>query len=458
MSLSVAEQLKSAREHRAGIRKAVEDLTKKMSSPEWSEDTDAPALAAEQRNWQAANSKVELLEVSLQALASPAHSDESLTPAPSFSIHSGAKDTEREARSRFRFVKAIGEQVKGKLSGLEKEMHQEGIREARSSQVPDIPDEYGPGFMVPSFLSHDRLTTERRDMVVGTATAGGNLVATNLGGLIPFLDPSIWVRALGAQYLSGLVGNLDLPRRTARATGAWAAEVDALTQSDPTFDKISLTPKRVGTYIESSVQLFVQSSESVDNLIREDLRQCISEAIEYAALNGSGSSNQPRGILNTTGIGSVVGGTDGAAPDWDDIVDLETALTVAKAARGSLAYYTTPGVAGKLKKTPRDPAGADYIWQGPAANGLGVLNGYAAVSGTLMPSTLDKGSSQDICHAIIFGNWNELIIAQWAGLYVVANPYTLDTNSEVRVSVTGWYDVAVRHPASFSAMKDALIS
>lgn len=454
---STAEKLKAAREQRAVHRKKVEELTDKMGTADWIDETDAPALAAEQRNWRLFDDQVKSFEELLDTEKRDMGDDGITTTV----ITAPNKDNPDGVKKRYSFFRAI-RQANGKKDGLELEMHQEAIREARAAQVDDIPDEHGPGFMVPLFLSHDPYTEkrvrERRDMLVGTATAGGHTVATDLGELIPFLDPMMNIRALGARYLTGLVGNLDLPRRTARATGGWASEIAAFSQSDPTFDKIEMRPKRVGTYIESSVQLFNQSSVDVENLIRDDLQQCVAETVEIAAINGSGLSNQPTGILNTVGIGAVVGGTNGLEPDWTHIVDLETALTAAKAAKGRLGYYTTPGIAGKLKKTPRDPGGGSYIWEGPAASGFGVLNGYAALTGTLMPSTLTKGSSSGVCHAIVFGNWQDLIIGQWAGLYITVNPFTLDTQSEVRVTVAGWFDVAVRHAASFAAMQDALIS
>lgn len=466
---STAEKLKLARERRAAFREKVEALTDKMGEPDWNDAVDAPLLAAEQRSWSQSNDQVISLEQLLDTEKRDLGDQSGETPAITANfIPTRTADTEAGVRKQFSFFRGIRGAMKGKLDGLELEMHKEGILEARKAKVDDVPDESGNGFMVPTFISHDPYTEkrrleldsvrERRDMVVGTTTAGGHLVSTDLGGLIPFLDPAMRIRDLGARYLTGLVGNLDLPRRTARATGGWATEVAALSQSDPTFDKISMTPKRVGTYIESSIQLFNQSSVDVENLIREDLQQCVAETVETAALNGSGSGGQPTGLLNTSGIGDVAGGTNGLAPTWSHIVDLETDLTQAKAAKGRLGYYTTPGVAGKLKKTTRDGMSGYFIWEGPAANGFGVLNGYSSVTGTLMPSTLTKGTSSGVCHAIVFGNWQEMIIGQWAGLYIVVNPYTLDTNSEVRVTVSGWFDVAIRHAASFSAMQDALVS
>ena len=226
---STAEKLKAAREQRAASRQKVEALTDKMGTDQWSDDTDGPALATEQRNWTRFDEQCSAFEALLDTEKRDlGHNVSDSSPITANYLPNAGKDNEEGAKKRYSFFRAI-RMANGKKDGLELEMHQEGIREARSAKVDDIPDEHAPGFMVPLFLSHDPLTErrrmeraldrERRDMLVGTATAGGHTVATNLGELIPFLDPMMQIRLLGARYLTGLVGNLDLPRRTARATG-----------------------------------------------------------------------------------------------------------------------------------------------------------------------------------------------------------------------------------------------
>ena len=51
-------------------------------------------------------------------------------------------------------------------------------------------------------------------------------------------------------------------------------------------------------------------------------------------INGSGASGEPKGILNLDGIGSVVGGENGAVLDWKKVVGLETAVAVENADLG----------------------------------------------------------------------------------------------------------------------------
>jgi hypothetical protein len=110
-----------------------------------------------------------------------------------------------------------------------------------------------------------------------------------------------------------------------------------------------------------------------------------------------------------------------------------------------------------MKQTKRDVAGNNFIWEGPAAP-IGEMNGYKAGTSTLVPSTLTKGTASGICHAIIFGNWSELIIAMWGGIELIYNPYSLDTTGSVRFTAHLYTDVGVRRVQSFAAMQDALLS
>ena len=71
-------------------------------------------------------------------------------------------------------------------------------------------------------------------------------------------------------------------------------------------------------------------------------------------------------------------------------------------------------------------------------------------------STLDKGNSSGVCSAILFGNWDDLIVAMWGGLDITVNPYIKDTEGLVRITANAFYDTAIRRAESFAAMKDAL--
>lgn len=295
---------------------------------------------------------------------------------------------------------------------------------------------------------------EQRDLAVGTATAGGHTVATDLmsGSFIELLRNRLALPQLGARFMTDLNGNIAIPRQTGGATAYWVGEGAAPTESQQAFDQVALSPKTVAAFTDMTRQLLLQSSIDVEAFVRFDLATQLALAIDFAAINGSGSSNQPRGVLNQSGIGSVAGGTNGAAPSWANIVGLETVLTNANADASTMAYLTNTKVRGKLKLTEKFAGtNGDPVWEKS-----GEMNGYAAAVSNQVPSNLTKGTSNGVCSAIIFGNWADLLIGMWGGLDVLVNPYILSGTGSVRIETFQSCDVAVRHAESFAAMVDAL--
>lgn len=303
------------------------------------------------------------------------------------------------------------------------------------------------GFYVP-------VEVQKRDLTVGTAGAGGYTVETSLlaANFIDLLRNRMMVMQMGAQMLSGLTGQIAIPRQTGGATAYWVAESGAPTESTHAFDQVTMTPKTVGAFSDISRKLLLQSSIDVEAFVRSDLATVLALAIDSAAINGTGSSNQPTGILATSGIGDVAGGTNGLAPTWAHIVELESDVAFANADVGSLGYLTNAKVRGKLKTTEKASSTAQFVWSDNASP----VNGYRAGVSNQVPSNLTKGSSSGVCSAILFGNWSDLIIGNWGTLDLIVDPYTASTSGTVRVVALQDVDIAVRHAESFSAMKDAL--
>jgi HK97 family phage major capsid protein len=293
-----------------------------------------------------------------------------------------------------------------------------------------------------------------RDLVVGTATAGGNLVATELlaSSFIDLLTNSLVLGRAGATILSDLQGNVAIPRATGGATTYWVAENTNLTESQQAFDQVALTPKTVGAFCDYSRRLLLQASTAVEAFVRMDIARQIALAIDLAGLNGSGASNQPRGVLNTVGIGSVAGGTNGAQPTWGNIVDLESAVANANAPEGNRAYVTNTRMRGRLKQTQKfTGTNGQEVW-----TGQGEMNGTPAFVSNQIPSNLTKGTSVGVCSALAYGNWADLLIGLWGGLDVLFDPYTGGIAGTKRLVALQDVDASVRYPVSFAAMLDAL--
>jgi HK97 family phage major capsid protein len=291
----------------------------------------------------------------------------------------------------------------------------------------------------------------QRDLVVGTNTAGGYTVATELlaSSFIEMLRNSAITMQLGT-VLSGLTGNIAIPKQTGGATAYWVAESGAPTESQQTFGQLALSPKTVGAYTDISRKLLIQSSIDVEAFVRKDLATTVGIAIDAAAIKGGGT-NEPTGILSTSGIGDVDLGTNGGPPTWAAIVELETDVASANAAVGKLAYLTNAKARGKLKTTPKVSGMPEYLWdtRSPEAP----VNGYPCYVSNNVPDDLTDGTSSNLS-AMIFGNWADLLFGLWAGLDVLVDPYTGGAAGTVRVRVMQSVDVGVRHAESFSAIQD----
>jgi HK97 family phage major capsid protein len=291
----------------------------------------------------------------------------------------------------------------------------------------------------------------KRDLEVMTTngSTGGKLVETSLlsGSFIDMLRNRALMMQLGT-VMTGLTGNIAIPRQSGAATAYWLDESGAATESAQTLDQLAMSPKTVAAYTDISRRMLLQSSIDVEMFVRSDLASVLALAIDSAAIAGTGASGQPTGILNTSGIGLVALGTDGAAPTWASQIALETAVATSNADIGNLKYITNAKGRGKLKGTEIATGTAQFLWGRD-----GMINGYEALATNQIPANLTKGSGTNLS-AELFGNFSDLIIGLWGSLDINVDPYSLGTSGAVRVTAFQDCDIGIRHAASFAAIKD----
>ena len=279
----------------------------------------------------------------------------------------------------------------------------------------------------------------RRDLSVGTASAGGNLVATDLdaGSFIDLLRNASALDQAGATVLTGLVGNVAIPRQSGAATAYWVAESGAPTESQQTVDQVSLTPRTVAAFTDYSRRLMLQSSIDVENMVRNDLARVLALKIDVAGLYGTGNSSEPLGLKLTTGVGTE----DFAAntPTFAEVVALESDVAGANALTGSPVYLMNAAMRGALKTKAKDTGSGLFVMEGD------LVNGYQSIL-----------SNQVASNDLWFGNFADLIIGYFSGLDLMVDPYTHSTSGTVRVVAMQDCDIAVRHPESFSRGNNTL--
>ena len=272
----------------------------------------------------------------------------------------------------------------------------------------------------------------RRDLVVGTSTAGGNLVASDLlsGSFIELLRNRMALMQAGVTMLGGLQGNISIPRQTSSATAYWVGESGSPTESQQAIDQVNMTPKTVGAFVDYSRRLLLQSSIDVEGMIRADLARVIALELDRAAIYGSGSSNQPLGLLNTTGIGTQTITSYGTFAEY---IGMETDLGSANADAGTLRYIVNSAARGALKSTEKSATStAQFVFENNE------INGYPAIVSNQLQS-----------NDCLFGDFSQFVVGMWSGLDLTVDPYAGSTAGTVRIIALQDVDFGVRQPAAF---------
>ncbi len=369
----------------------------------------------------------------------------------------GKEDNEQKRQNdlgNYSFLRAIQNQINPNskpFDGLELEMHQEAVTEARAvNQTIN-------GVGIPAMLMRAR-TMEKRDNSVTMPTQpedGAAVVQTEKRiSLEDMLRNALMTVSLGATYFRDLTGNLDFVRMTERPVATFKPEVAELQKSNIKFGKnAQLTPKRLGTYTIHSKQFLLQTAPSIETKIRTELAYSIAEGIDKAAIYGDGADNEPLGILNLTGGSGITflntaGANTGAALTRANLITAIVTLMKKNVNGRNYGWLINAETVGKLMDTVVAANSDIFIM-----NELDRLLMYpAAISNTII-SDGTKGTATALSD-LVFGAWENLYIAQWGGYDLTVDAVTLATAGQVRLIIQAFADVAVYEPKAFVAYRD----
>ena len=325
-------------------------------------------------------------------------------------------------------LEVIRAQVEGRaLAGAAAEYSQETERRTgRKAQ----------GIYVPLAALEQRVTT------TGTA---GEIVPTDHRPdqyIEPFRN-SLLARRLGVRVLSGLSGNVSIPKHGTGMTVGWVAENAALTPSDMTFDDVSLSPKHAGGLCEMSRQLIMQSSPDVEQLVRSDLSFMLAQAIDSALIQGGGT-NQPTGVLATPGIQTA----NLATLSWANVLAMVEKLDLINATAAN--WLGSTRVKARLAGTLKASGIAGYLLEGGRMADIPAqFTNQVPVNATPDPDT----------GRLILGDWSQALLGIWSELDILVNPYaeTAYSKGNVLVRAMSTVDVALRHDDAFVVASDITI-
>lgn len=304
-----------------------------------------------------------------------------------------------------------------------------------------------------------------------TATKGAELKFPVPGPFLDFLRNYAAVYQAGASYYTGLQGPMAFIAQTAAGTASWVGENPGSDVSDSNLllAQRSLAPNTLMSSTSYSRQLWVQGVIDIDAKVKQDLALITAIELDRAALNGSGTSNQPTGILAAAGTSTLALGTNGATPTYANLVDMESLVTAANADQWDLTYFVHPTNRGTFKKavalsntvglpiwTNGDVGLGSGALPGGGSRRVGELNGYSAYASAQIPNNLTKGTSSGICLAMIFGAFPTLAIGDWGVFELIVDPYRLKKQAMIELTSFAMYGILATYPAAFCKVVDAL--
>lgn len=319
----------------------------------------------------------------------------------------------------YSFSKAMAAAISGDWSKA-------GFELEASKAVEKMLGKDSRGFYMPHEILKREMSTTTDSNLVGTTHMANNF--------IDILRNKLVISKLGGQVLTGLSGNVAIPKQTGTATAYWILEGGDTTESDLDIGMLTLSPKTVSGATAYTRQMLLQSNPSIERLVMTDLAANIALAIDKAAISGTGVDGQPLGILNTTGVNAVDCTTLKGGLDWKNVVEFETKIGAQNADVNSMYYIAGAGVAGLLKTTEKSTGSAKYLLENNQ------VNGYSF-----------ERTNQVGADTMLFGDFSQIITALWGGLDIMIDPYTKAKSGGTVIRAFQSLDIGLRYAQAFSA-------
>ena len=307
-----------------------------------------------------------------------------------------------------------------RLAGIKADV---GMEQELSDELAKQRGSAAKGIIIP----HAALA--KRDFTVsGTSSYS---VSTDLmsGEFIELLRTRSVLGAAGVRFLTGLVGNVAIPKMSAGATGYWVSEGGDITESQPTLGQVTGSPHTCGVMTDISRRLILQSTPAAEALVRDEIIERIIRTVQVAVFAGTGADGQPSAITNASGINnpSVTQGT----PTYAELLGFPGAIMADNAEMSGQQWIMTAEVWQKLAATFTDgTAKAEHVLDWASKTCLG----------------FPYHVTEDVpANSAWFGAWNVVNVGVWGnGIDINVDDKTLSSSGGIRIVGLQDVDVMVR--------------
>jgi HK97 family phage major capsid protein len=372
--------------------------------------------AEEQVSYDGKMSKIDELKKSIEMI----ERQEKLNSEIASKVVAPVSNEPKEVRD-YSLFKAINDFTNGKLEGVEREMHEEAVTEARSSGRSIN------GLGVPSFLLEKRAVDQTNSQIAPVA----------IQGYAEALREASVFDKVGANILTGLSADTRIPI-TGKQTVSWESEVAATSAGGEDFTKLDLTPYRLSANVGVSKQLLLQNGVAAEQAIIRDLGRAVGNAIDAAMFANADVTSAPPCIFGTSGvIAHTATSFSPKASVMEDMLLMEQALAEGEGLQGNLSYVMNPVFLSQLRQSAQVAAVS-------AAYGDNTVNGYPV--NYTVGATKTVGDKDAVA---IFGDFSKLYVGMFNGLDIMADPYTLAHSGQVRLVLNQYMDWGMSNPGAF---------
>ena len=265
--------------------------------------------------------------------------------------------------------------VDSKYRGFEHEVSQDFQRKQ------DLKNEHG--IIIPT-----EAVLGQRTMTVGNL-AGNVSSISDASKLIPFVQRQGVYSSIGLTEFNGFSSDVKIPRGTSVATASFLSLDGStdITEGTPTMDSVNFSPTSLACFTEVSHKLVLQSSVDMDNYLRNLMSESIANKLDLAVIHGSGSSNQPTGMLNTTGINTE---TYSSAIAYADLANALSTLASDGIPLNAISWVVNPAEFASLQVKDKGTDTGQFLLETESnpddINQVGTMLGYPCYVSDSVPS------------------------------------------------------------------------
>lgn len=278
------------------------------------------------------------------------------------------------------------------------------------------------------------LTREANAAIQTTAALEGTgIIPVNEQEMLKPLRAGLIYDKVGITIRTGLVGSLRWPKH-GKATAKFLGEAEALTTQKIDWDKITVSPKRLGCAVPVTRQELFNSEGVVESVITAEMPQAVVDKINDALFTTSKTGRVVYGPFATAGeTGGCAKVTfAGEVPTRKELLKMKAQVAKAGIDPSTCCYVMTETMKAELEDTPVDKGSGRFLCENDRVLGFPVF----------CTDVIGEGN-------IGFGDWGYQAAGFFGQTNLIVDPYSLSLEDSTRFVLNTDFATLTLRPEAF---------